>query len=306
MPLGATFDYVVVGAGTAGCVVASRLAATGASVALLEAGGRYRRVLDVPLLSLWAWLGRPERYCWQNFTEPQAALDGRRVFFPSGRLVGGSSAINAMIYCRGHRASYDRWQDRTASDAPGWSYDALLPYFRRGEDFEGDESVHHGTGGPIGVSASRHPTALADAFLRGCDELGIRRTSDFNSETAEGASYLHMTQRRGRRTSSARYLDPGPDLGVPTVRLGSPVRRIAFEGGRATGVEVGHAMHHGGPYPASTDPRETSVGSAAILRFARPVCYQDFPPSALPEELRNENPRGIWRMIDGVFTKDAV
>jgi choline dehydrogenase len=235
-----TFDYVVVGAGTAGCVVASRLAGAGASVALLEAGGPYRRLLDVPLLSLRAWLRRPSRYCWQDQTEPQAGLGGRRVLWPAGRLVGGSSAINAMIYCRGHRASYDRWQRLAGGQAetPAWNYEALLPYFRRCENFEGDESVHHGTGGPVGVSASRHPTALSEAFLRGCHELGIGRTDDFNSGMAEGASYLHVTQRRGRRTSSARYLRPGPDLGRPTAWLGSPVRRIVFERGRATGVDV--------------------------------------------------------------------
>jgi choline dehydrogenase len=240
MPAAPTFDYVVVGAGTAGCVVASRLAGAGASVALLEAGGPYRRLLDVPLLSLRAWLRWPSRYCWQDQTEPQPGLGGRRVSWPAGRLVGGSSAINAMIYCRGHRASYDRWQRLAGGHAetPAWNYEALLPYFRRGEDFEGDESVHHGTGGPVGVSASRHPTALAEAFLRGCDELGIRRTADFNSGMAEGASYLHVTQRRGRRTSSARYLRAGPGLGRPTVWLGSPVGRIVFERGRATGVDV--------------------------------------------------------------------
>ena len=241
-----TFDYVVVGAGTAGCVVAARLAAAGASVALLEAGGPHRRLLDVPLLSLWAWLRRPARYCWQDETEPQASLDGRRVFWPAGRLVGGSSAINAMIYCRGHRGSYDRWQcpagsrseSPSRSDAPVWNYDALLPYFRRSEDFDGDESMHHGTGGPIGVSASRHPTALADAFLSGCAELGIRRTNDFNSDGADGAGYLHVTQRRGRRTSSARYLLPRSGVGVPTAWLRTAVRRIVFERGRATGVEA--------------------------------------------------------------------
>ena len=235
-----TFDYVVVGAGTAGCVVACRLAAAGASVALIEAGGPYHRLLDVPLLSLWAWLRRPARYCWQDWTEPQPALDGRRIYWPAGRLVGGSSAINAMIYCRGHRASYDRWQRLAGdqADTPAWNYEALLPYFLRGEDFEGDKSVHHGTGGPIGVSASRHPTVLAEAFLRGCDELGIRRTDDFNSGMPDGASYLHVTQRCGRRTSSARYLHPGPDLGLPTAWVGSPVTRIVFERGRATGVEV--------------------------------------------------------------------
>jgi choline dehydrogenase len=241
-----TFDYVVVGAGTAGCVVASRLAGAGASVVLLEAGGPYRRLFDVPLLSLWAWLRWPSRYCWQDQTEPQAALDGRQVVWPAGRLVGGSSAINAMIYCRGHRASYDRWQRLASgqSETPVWNYEVLLPYFRRGEDFEGDESVHHGTGGPVGVSASRHPTALAEAFLRGCDELGIRRTDDFNSGMAEGASYLHVTQRRGRRTSSERYLRPGPDLGQPTTWLSSPVRRIVFARGRATGVEVAGPHGH--------------------------------------------------------------
>ena len=240
------FDYVVVGAGTAGCTVASRLAATGASVALLEAGGPYSHLLDVPLISIWASLRRPRRYCWQDWTEPQAALDGRRVLWPAGRLVGGSSAINGMIYCRGHHASYDRWQRLTGgqSDAPAWNYEALLPYFRRSEDFEGNESIHHGRGGPIGVSASRHRTALADAFLDGCEELGIRRTDDFNSGDAEGANYLHVSQRHGRRTSSARYLDLGPYLGRPTVRLRSPVRRIVFEHGQATGVEVAASGGH--------------------------------------------------------------
>lgn len=234
------FDYVIVGGGTAGCVVACRLAAAGASVALIEAGGPYSLLLDLPLLSVWALHRHPGWYCWQDWTEPQAALDGRRVFWPAGRLIGGSSAINGMIYCRGHHASYDRWQRLAGdpSDAPAWNYEALLPYFRRSEDFEGDEFLHHGAGGPIGVSASRHRTALADAFLRGCEELGIRHRDDFNSGAAEGSSYLHVSQRRGRRSSSARYLHLKPYLGRPTVLLRSLVRRIVFERGRATGVEV--------------------------------------------------------------------
>jgi choline dehydrogenase len=235
-----TFDYVVIGAGTAGCVVAARLAGAGAKVALVEAGGAHRRLLDVPLLSLWAWLRRPGRYCWNDWTEPQAALDGRRVFWPAGRLVGGSSAINAMIYCRGHRACYDRWQvpGGNPTDAPAWNYDALLPFFRRSEDFEEGASTEHGAGGPIGVSASRYRTALADAFLQGCAELGIRRNDDFNSGTADGAGYLHLSQRHGRRTSGARYLQGGTDLGVPELFLGLAVRRVVFERGRAAGAEV--------------------------------------------------------------------
>jgi choline dehydrogenase len=235
-----TFDYVIVGAGTAGCVVAARLAAGGASVALLEAGGPYRRLLDVPMLSLWAWLRRPAQYCWQDMTEPQAALDGRRIVWPAGRLVGGSSAVNAMIYCRGHRGSYDRWQcaPESGSETLAWNYDALLPYFRRSENFDGNESLHHGKGGPVGVSASRHRTPLADAFVGGCVDIGIRRTDDFNADGGEGAGYLHVTQRRGRRSSSARYLRPRPDLGAPTTCLGTQARRIVFERGWATGVEV--------------------------------------------------------------------
>src|SRR5262245_48797743 len=242
-----TFDYVVVGAGTAGYVVASRIAATGASVALLEAGGPYRSLLDVPLLSLWAWLRRPARYCWQNWTEPQAALDGRKVFWPAGRLVGGSSAINAMIYCRGHRESYDRWQSvaGSQSDTPRWNYEALLPYFRRSEDFEGEGSADHGTGGPIGVSASRHRTTLNDAFLLGCDAVGIPPTDDFNSGSAEGAGYLHVSQRDGRRTSSARYLHTGPDRGRPMVWLGTLARQIVFERGHAIGIKVAMPGYQG-------------------------------------------------------------
>ena len=294
-----TFDYVVVGAGTAGCVVASRLAATGASVALLEAGGPYRRVLDVPLLSLWASLRRPARYAWQDVTEPQAALDGRRISWPAGKLVGGSSAINAMIYCRGHPASYDRWQRLAGGqpDAPAWNYEALLPYFRRGENFEGGESVHHGTGGPIGVSASRYPMALSEAFLAGCDELGIRRTDDFNSGTEDGAGYLHVTQRHGRRTSSARYLHPGPDLGRPTVWLGSQVRRILFEARAGDGRRGrslrrpkrdprrtrGHPLRRRGAFAAVAD----AIGRGPRRRAAQPR-----------HRRRRRSPRG-WRQPAG-------
>src|SRR5690348_13683483 len=110
-------DYIVVGGGTAGCVVAARLAGRGCSVRLLEAGGPYSRVLDIPLVGLWAWLRRPQKYSWTHWTVPQSSLGGRSVWYPGGRILGGSSAINAMIYCRGHRSSYDRW------GVVGWGYD---------------------------------------------------------------------------------------------------------------------------------------------------------------------------------------
>jgi choline dehydrogenase-like flavoprotein len=238
------FDYVVVGAGTAGCIVASRIAAAGAgSVCLLESGGPYRRVLDIPLVSLWAWLREPSRYCWQDYTVPQRTLEERRIWWPAGRLVGGSSALNAMIYCRGHAASYDRWLagQSTTPDMPEWNYQALLPYFRKAEDYEEGASAWHGTGGPVGVSKSRYANELAAAFVAGCSEIGIASTADFNAERAEGAGFLHLTQQHGRRTSSARYLRTRSASAVPTLRLGRTVRRIVFDNRRAVGVECGTA-----------------------------------------------------------------
>jgi len=231
----------VVGAGTAGCVVGTRLAAAfgAGSVCLVESGGPYRRELDVPLVSLWAWLRRPARYCWQDVTEPQAELAGRRIGWPAGRLVGGSSAINAMIYCRGHPASYDRWQESagTAPGTPEWNYRALLPWFRKAEHFEHGASAWHGADGPVGVSSTRHRTELADAFLAGCGEIGIPGSADFNAEEAEGAGYLQLTQRQGLRTSAACYVREAPRAAAPGLRLGATVRRIVFEHGRAIGVE---------------------------------------------------------------------
>jgi choline dehydrogenase-like flavoprotein len=249
------FDYVVIGAGTAGCIVASRIAAASAgSVCLLESGGPYRRVLDIPLVSLWAWLRKPSRYCWQDYTVPQAALEGRRVWWPAGRLVGGSSALNAMIYCRGHAASYDRWRagESATPEVPEWDYQALLPYFRKAEDFEDGASAWHGTGGPVGVSSTRYVNEVATAFIAGCAEIGIAPTADFNGDRAEGAGFLHLTQRNGRRTSSARYLRITTPR-VPTVRLGATVRRIVFENKRAIGVEC------------------ATTGATEVVRAAREV-----------------------------------
>jgi choline dehydrogenase len=226
-------DYIVVGGGTAGCVVAARLAARGSGVTLLEAGGAYSRILDVPLIGLWAWLRRPKRYCWDHWTVPQSSLGGRPVWFPTGRILGGSSAINAMIYCRGDRRSYDRW------DLAGWRYADLLPYFRRAEDHEGGASEYHGAGGPIGVAPGRFVHALGRAFLEGCASLGIPLNPDFSGESAEGAGFYHLTQRNGRRSSTANsYLTGAP----PELRVvvGAHVSRILVERRRAVGIEYLH------------------------------------------------------------------
>lgn len=187
-------DTLVVGAGTAGCIVAARLAQRGESVALLEAGGPYRRILDIPLLSLWAWLRSPGRYCWNQYTAPQPMLAGRRVWFPGGRITGGSSALNAMIFTRGHPSSYDRW------GVPGWGFQDLLPFHKRAEDFEDGQSPYHGSDGPIAVSRARFRYPLADAFVRASVEAGIPTTDDFNGATSHGTGYYGLAQRRGIRS----------------------------------------------------------------------------------------------------------
>ena len=226
-----TFAYVVVGAGTAGCIVAARLAERGYSVALLEAGGDYRRVLDVPLIGLWAWLRNPDRYCWNQYTMPQHQLDGRRVWFPGGRLTGGSSAINAMIYTRGHPASYDSW------GVPGWRFDDLLPYHRRVERHELGANAFHGGGGPIGVSNSRHPFALGDAFIRGCADIGVEPNADFNGERSDGAGYYALTQYRGLRSVPAKgHLALARDSENFHHETQAFVTRVVFDRGRAIGV----------------------------------------------------------------------
>lgn len=223
-------DYIVVGGGTAGCVIATRLAARGHAVTLFEAGGPYSHILDIPLVGLWTWLRWPRRYCWDHWTVAQPGLGGRSVWYPTGRIVGGSSAINAMIYCRGHRSSYDRW------GVAGWKYDDLLPYFRRAEDHEDGASEYHGSDGPVGVAPGRFAHALGEAFLEGCASLGIPLNRDFSGASGEGAGFYHLTQRRGRRSSSVNsYLA----MARPELRLAvrAHVSRILIERQRAVGIE---------------------------------------------------------------------
>jgi choline dehydrogenase len=233
-------DYLIVGAGTAGCAVAARLAEDPAiSVAILEAGGPYRRILDVPLVGMWAWTRRPRAYCWTDWTVPQPGLDGRRVWWPAGRIVGGSSAINAMMYSRGARASYDRWSEGTSGHgSPEWSYDTLLPYFRRAEDQEHGASPHHGVNGPIAVSDSRHRYDLGRAFVEGCGEAGIAPSDDFNGPRPGGAGFFQVTQRNGRRASARDYLSRTPGGARVAVHVASRATRVILERGRAIGVEA--------------------------------------------------------------------
>jgi choline dehydrogenase len=233
-------DYLIVGAGTAGCALAARLAEDPAvRVSLLEAGGPYRHILDVPLVGMWAWMRRPRAFCWSDWTVPQEGLEGRRVWWPAGRIVGGSSAINAMMYSRGARASYDRWSEGMSADAsPAWSFDALLPFFKRAEDQERGASALHGAGGPLAVSDSRHASDLARAFVAGCGEVGIPPSDDFNGARPEGAGFFQLTQRRGRRASARDYLTRTAGGARVKLHVRSRVARVIVRRGRAAGVEV--------------------------------------------------------------------
>ncbi len=230
------FDTVIVGAGSAGCVLANRLSADPArSVCLIEAGPRDRS----PLIHIPAGLLGilPTRHVnWAFQTEPQAGLGGRRGYQPRGRTLGGSSSINAMVYMRGHRRDYDDW---AALGNAGWSYQDVLPVFRRSEDQQRGADHFHGVGGELSVADLPSPVAASHAFVESAIRAGLPPNRDFNGETQEGAGLYQVTQRRGRRCSAAvAFLHPV--LGRPnlTVLTGSHATRIAFEGRRAVGVEL--------------------------------------------------------------------
>jgi choline dehydrogenase len=195
-----SYDYVVVGAGSAGCVLAARLSESGRHrVLLLEAGGRDRNPwIHVPIGYGRTMFDRDLN--WMLETEPQAHLAGRRLQVPRGRVLGGTSAINGMIYIRGQREDYDHWRDL---GNPGWGYEDCLPYFRRSEDQARGEDAWHGVGGPVAVSDVGEPLPLAEAFIAAGQQCGLPRNDDFNGERQEGVGLFQGTVRRGFRCSTA-------------------------------------------------------------------------------------------------------
>lgn len=229
------FDYVIVGAGSAGCVLANRLTEDpNTSVCLVEAGGTHKHwSVFTPGAAIWNMvLGKRN---WRFETEPQEGLNGRKGYQPRGKLLGGSSSINAMIYIRGHKADYDEWANLGNS---GWSYDEVLPYFKKSEHREAGEDEFHGQGGELNVAPLREPGAVNEAFFEAGRQNQIPFTDDFNGAQQEGLGMYEVTFKDGERWSTARaFLDSIDDRPNLTVITGAHTEKVLIENGRATGVQ---------------------------------------------------------------------
>jgi choline dehydrogenase len=252
------FDYIIVGAGSAGCVLANRLTASGQnSVLLLEAGPRDTNLwIHVPLG--YGKLFKENSVNWMYQTEPEPGLNGRSIFQPRGKVLGGSSSINGLLYVRGQHEDYDRW--RQLGNA-GWGFDDVLPYFKKSEDQGRGADDFHGAGGPLPVSDWRHADPLSEAFVVAAEETGIPRNPDFNGASQEGAGFFQTTTRNGRRASTAvAYLRPAAARRNLSVETSALAQRILFDGRRARAVAYRSA---GGAVQTARARKEILVSSGA-------------------------------------------
>ena len=308
-----SFDYVIVGAGSAGCVLANRLSADPRNrVLLLEAGGRDNYVwIKVPVGYLYC-IGNPRTdWCWQ--TAPEPGLNGRALRYPRGKVLGGCSSINGMIYMRGQAADYDGWAQAGAS---GWGWDAVLPYFTRAEDHYAGAGPFHGAGGEIRVEKQRLRWEILEAFQRAAAEYGVAPVADFNTGDNAGSSLFDVTQRKGWRWSAAdAFLKPVRGRANLRVETGVTVDRLVMAGGRATGV----CFRRGGEEWTAEAAGEVllaagAIGSPAVLErsgigdAARLAELGIAPLADLPEVGGNLQDhlqlRCAWR-VSGVSTLNA-
>ena len=282
-----TFDYIVAGAGSAGCAVAARLSENGRwRVLLLEAGPEDRGFwIHVPIG--YSRLFANPRLNWMFESEPEPELEGRTMYQPRGKMLGGTSSINGMVYMRGNPADYDLWRQRGCA---GWDWDSVLPYFRKAEDQERGGDAFHGAGGPLRVSDQAVHWELGDRFVAAACEAGLPENNDFNDGEQEGAGpFQNTTDRRRRWSTATAYLRPARRRANLAVRTNAHATRILFDGGRANGVEFlcdggrhiararGEIVVCGGVYGSPQLLQLSGLGPAEMLRERGVTVVRDMP-----------------------------
>ena len=282
-----TYDFIVVGAGSAGCVLADRLSASGKhTVLLLEAGGEDRHLwIHIPIG--YGKLFGDARINWLFESAPEPELNNRRIMQPRGKVLGGCSSINGLLYIRGQRQDFDHWRQLGNI---GWSYEDVLPYFKKSEAQCRGSDEFHGGEGPLSVSDQVEPHEVCEAFIRACGEVGIPRNDDFNGASQEGAGYFQATMRNGRRWSTARaYLRPARGRANLTVATGALTERVLVEGGDAVGVQYrwhgrsiaararGEVILSAGAFGSPQILQLSGLGPAALLREHGIPVLRDIP-----------------------------